>query len=99
MFVFGVDADEITQLRKERKNFKTDPRCAPARPPGWRAWPWALGVAVRVARPQRALGRSLMATPCLCLIAASARNSLVLRRAWAAPCRRLMLPMLAAAWC
>jgi starch phosphorylase len=26
MFVFGVDADDIGRLRKERKNFKTDPR-------------------------------------------------------------------------
>lgn len=26
VFVFGVKADEIHQLRKERKNFKTDPR-------------------------------------------------------------------------
>ncbi|KAG2490821.1 hypothetical protein HYH03_010742 [Edaphochlamys debaryana] len=26
VFVFGVRADEINQLRKERKNFKTDPR-------------------------------------------------------------------------
>jgi starch phosphorylase len=26
MFVFGVDAAEVPQLRKERKNLKTDPR-------------------------------------------------------------------------
>ncbi len=26
VFVFGVRAEEINQLRKERKNFKTDPR-------------------------------------------------------------------------
>ena len=26
MFVFGVDAEEVPQLRKERKNLKTDPR-------------------------------------------------------------------------
>lgn len=26
VFVFGVRADEINKLRKERKNFKTDPR-------------------------------------------------------------------------
>jgi starch phosphorylase len=26
MFVFGVDADDVPQLRKERKNFKTDKR-------------------------------------------------------------------------
>lgn len=26
MFVFGVDADDVTKLRKERKTFKTDPR-------------------------------------------------------------------------
>ena len=27
MFVFGVDADDVPRLRKERKNFKTDKRC------------------------------------------------------------------------
>jgi starch phosphorylase len=27
VFIFGVRADEIHQLRKDRKNFKTDPRC------------------------------------------------------------------------
>jgi starch phosphorylase len=27
MFVFGVDADDVPQLRKERKNLKTDKRC------------------------------------------------------------------------
>lgn len=26
MFVFGVDAEDVARLRKERKNFKTDPR-------------------------------------------------------------------------
>ncbi|GBF88239.1 starch phosphorylase [Raphidocelis subcapitata] len=26
MFVFGVDAEDVPKLRKERKNFKTDPR-------------------------------------------------------------------------
>jgi hypothetical protein len=28
MFVFGVDADDVPRLRKERKNFKTDKRRA-----------------------------------------------------------------------
>jgi starch phosphorylase len=28
MFVFGVDADDVPQLRKDRKNLKTDKRCA-----------------------------------------------------------------------
>jgi starch phosphorylase len=27
MFVFGVDADDVPRLRKERKNLKTDKRC------------------------------------------------------------------------
>ena len=30
MFVFGVDADDVPRLRKERKNFKTDKRCVVA---------------------------------------------------------------------
>jgi glucan phosphorylase len=30
MFVFGVDADDVPRLRKERKNLKTDKRCAAA---------------------------------------------------------------------
>ena len=28
VFVFGVKAEEINKLREERKDFKTDPRCA-----------------------------------------------------------------------
>jgi glycogen phosphorylase len=27
MFIFGVDAEDVSRLRTERKNFKTDPRC------------------------------------------------------------------------
>jgi len=27
MFVFGVDAADVPQLRKDRKNLKTDKRC------------------------------------------------------------------------
>jgi starch phosphorylase len=32
MFVFGVDADDVPQLRKDRKNLKTDRRCAACGP-------------------------------------------------------------------
>lgn len=31
VFIFGVRAEEINQLRKDRKSLKTDPRCARAR--------------------------------------------------------------------
>lgn len=29
LFIFGVDEKDVTRLREERKNFKTDPRCGP----------------------------------------------------------------------
>jgi glycogen phosphorylase len=34
MFIFGVDDQEVPALRKNRRHFKTDPRCGPAPSPG-----------------------------------------------------------------